>query len=84
MQTVTIQITHKNAFGALQDLEQKHFIRIVEALPVLKAVSLPGKKLTQSEFKNWVEQTEKSNTISLKEAKSKWATKRKQLQQFIK
>jgi hypothetical protein len=51
---------------------------------LLNATSLPGKKLTQGEFKNWIEQAEKSNTISLKEAKSKWATKRKQLQQLIK
>lgn len=51
-----------------------------------KALSpaLPGDPLSIKEFKAWIAESESSPTISLDEAKKKWASKRKQLQSLIK
>ena len=83
MQTLTVQITHKSALVALQNLEQKHFIKIVKD-PDLNSKALPGEPLSISEFKKWVADAENTTTTSLIEAKNKWAIKRKQLQKLIK
>lgn len=46
--------------------------------------ALPGSPMSDREFREWIEQAEKSPTISLKEYKSKWALKKKQLIKLIK
>ncbi len=45
---------------------------------------LRGQEMSTNEFKDWIEQAESKPTISLQEAKDKWITKRKHLQQSIK
>ena len=82
MQTVTVQITHKDGIDALQNLAEKRFIRIVK--PFVDSLSLPGQPANVKEFKDWIEEAENNNTITLQEAKNKWAAKRKQLQQLSK
>ena len=79
MQTLTVEITHNNAIKALQHLQEKHFIRILDK-PDLNSPSIPGEALSLAAFKDWLEDAENSSTVSLKEAKSTWANKRKQLQ----
>lgn len=83
MQTLTVRITHANAIKALQDLEEKRFIKIIDEL-VLDSPALPGKELNLQEFKNWIAGAEASDTISLLTAKSLWLSKRKQLKQLVK
>ena len=79
MQTLTVEITNSDAMQALHDLENKHFIRIINK-PGLNAVSLPGEALSLKEFESWINDAENAVTIDLKEAKSIWANKRKKLQ----
>jgi hypothetical protein len=78
MQTVTVQITDKNALKALHALEDKQFIRILENSHI-DSPALPGQTLSLSAFKQWIGAAENSPSIDLKDAKEKWAAKRKQL-----
>ena len=79
MQTLTVQITHQTALKTLHTLEEKNFIRIVEDAN-LDSPALPGSPLPLKAFKQWINNAERNDTISLKEARKKWAGKRKQLQ----
>jgi hypothetical protein len=81
MQTLTIQLTDNSALKAIHALEQKHIIRIVENTD-FESPSLPGAPLSLKDFKNWISHAENTPTVDLKEAKAKWAGKRKQLQKF--
>ncbi len=83
MQTVTVEITNESAFKALQDLEEKHFIKILTK-PDLNSPALPGEPLTAEEFKNMIAEAENSGSISLKEAKTEWAKQRKELLKLVK
>jgi hypothetical protein len=83
MQTVTVQLTDRSARKALQDLQQKRVIRIVKA-PRFESPALPGKPMHLNAFKAWVASAEEAPSVSLKAAKSTWATKRRQLQQLTK
>lgn len=55
-----------------------------ETLAQAASPALAGKPLTGQEFKNWVEEAEAMPSITLQQAKAKWAGKREQLQQLIK
>lgn len=81
MHTLTLQVTNESALKTIQSLEQKQLIKIVEDTN-LDSPALAGAPLSLKAFKNWIHDAESTNTISLKEAKSKWAEKRKQLQQI--
>jgi hypothetical protein len=81
VQTLTVEITNSSALKTLHSLEEKHFIRIVEDSN-LDSPALPGGQLSIKAFKNWISDAEHMRTIDLKEAKSKWAAKRKQLQKL--
>ena len=87
MQTVTIELTDNNSLKALQDLEHKHLIRIVkEPDPIaigLNSYALPGEPISEEDFKKWVEYAEDSPTVSITEAKQRWATQKKKLQKLI-
>ena len=82
MVTLTIELTGSNSLKALQDLEHKHLIRIVEE-PDLSLVALPGKPINDEDFRKWVEYTENSPTVSLTEAKQRWSTQKTKLQKLI-
>ena len=82
MQTLTIELTDNNSLRALQDLENKHLIRIVKE-PDLNSYALPGEPISEEDFKKWVEHAEDSPTVSLTEAKQRWATQKKKLQKLI-
>lgn len=81
MQTLTIQITDDNGLKALHALEEKHFIRIVEKKE-FDSPALPGEAMNLKAFQNWIRTSEDSPNITLREAKAKWANKRKQLQKL--
>ncbi len=81
MQTLTIAINNSNALKTLQELEEQHFISIVQTED-MDSPAFPGKRLSMSEFRKWIIQAEGLPTISYEDAKSTWASKRKQLQQL--
>jgi len=82
MQTITIELTDINSLKVLQDLEQKHLIRIVKE-PELKSYALSGESITEEDFKKWVEYTENSPTVSILEAKQRWTAQKEKLQKLI-
>ena len=83
MQILTVQITNSNALKALHALEDKRFIKIVKS-PGLASPALPGKEMDLQAFEAWISDAENAPTVSLKEAKSQWAAKKKQLQRLTK
>jgi len=82
MQTLKIELTDNNSLKALQELEHKHLIRIVKE-PDLNSLSLPGEPISEDDFRKWVKYAENSPTVSLSEAKQRWATQKKKLQKLI-
>lgn len=82
MQTIRIELTDNNSLKALQELEHKRLIRIVKE-PDLNSLSLPGEPVSEADFKKWVEYAEASPTVSLSEAKQRWATQKEKLQKLI-
>jgi hypothetical protein len=83
MQTLTVQITNTSALKALHALEEKRYIKIVKS-PGIASLSLPGKELDLPVLEAWISDAENASTVSLKEAKSRWATKEKHLQKITK
>jgi hypothetical protein len=71
MQTLTIELTGNNSLKALQDLEHKHLIRILNE-PDLGSYSLPGEPISNEDFRRWVEYAENSPTVSLTGAKQQY------------
>ena len=78
MQTITIEITGNNALQALQKLEHDNQIRILKRSDINLA-GVPGKSLSEEDFKKWVELAEDTDTISVNEAKQQWEVQNKKL-----
>ena len=78
MQTLTVEITNNHALKVLQNLQEKHFIKI-RATHDLNSLVLPGEPFTNEGFRNFILSREDGSNMSLKEAKTKWAKKKKQL-----
>jgi len=83
MRTITIEVKDSHALKTLKTLEDKQFISILETSEV-DSPAFSGKPLSQSEFNNWIRESELSPTVALSDAKEKWANKRKQLQGLMK
>lgn len=83
MHTITVQINNDNALKTLRSLQDKHMISIIEDTEI-DSPALPGAALSVSAFKNWIQAAEASPTVSLTDAKERWANKRKQLQKLTK
>ncbi|CAN5818861.1 hypothetical protein BH10BAC2_BH10BAC2_26970 [soil metagenome] len=83
MQTLTVEIKNDNALKVLQDLQEKHFISII-AQPDLKSHVFPGEAMTTAEFKQLIEDAENSGSMSLKEAKTQWSKRKKELLKLVK
>ncbi len=81
MQTLTVEINNSTALKTLENLASKHFITIIDKTD-LDSPALPGKALTLTEFKNWINAAENAPSVSLTEAKQTWANKRKQLEKL--
>ena len=82
MQTLTIELTGNDSLKALKDLEHKRLIRIVKK-PALDSYALPGRAISEEDFKKWVEYAEVFPTVSKTEAKQRWAKQKKKLQKLI-
>ncbi len=83
METLTVEITNNNALKVLQELQEKRFINI-RIKPDLNSPVFPGEPLTQEEFKELILSRENGSSMSLKEAKTKWTKKKKQLLKLVK
>ncbi len=83
MQTLNIEITNDNALQVLEDLQAKDFIKIRANFHLTSSV-FPGEPFTIEEFKNFILERENGTSISLTQAKAKWAKKKKQLLKSIK
>ncbi len=83
MQTLTIQITNSRGLKAIQALEEKKVIRIVDNIE-WDSPALPGEQMSLKAFKDWIARSEEAPTVSFKEAKSQWTNKKKQLQKLRK
>lgn len=81
MQTIRIELTDSNSLKALQELEQKRLIRIVNE-PDIDSFALPGEPVSEEDFSKWIEYAENTSTVSLSEAKQRWATQKKKLQKL--
>ena len=81
MQTILIELKNSKAFEALHNLEEKNIIRIVDEDS--SQLSLPGKPISEEEFRAWVKSAESTPTITLNEAKLQWGAKKKKLQRLI-
>lgn len=82
MQTLTIELTANNSLQALRDLEQKRLIKIIDKTD-LNSYTFPGEAINKEDFKKWVEYAENSPTVSLTEAKLRWAAQKKKLEKLI-
>lgn len=82
MQTLKIELTKSDSLKALQELESLHLIRIVNE-PDANSYALPGKPISEENFKNWIESAENSPTVSLTEARQQWAGQKKNLKKLI-
>ena len=81
MQTITIELTDINSLKALQELEHKRLIRIINE-PDVNSFVLPGETVSEEDFQKWIEYAEAAPTVSLSEAKQRWATQKKKLQKL--
>jgi len=82
MQTLTIELTNNNSLKALRELEHKHLIRISKE-PDLNSYALAGELISEEDFRKWVEYAEASPTVSITEAKQRWAAQKKKLRKPI-
>ena len=78
-QTRTIQIKNSGALKALNSLDERHFIKIADGSHA-DSPTLPGGPLSLKAYRNWIADAEHTPIMDLKEAKAKWISKRKQLQ----
>jgi biopolymer transport protein ExbD len=68
MQTVTIELKAYDSLKALHELEKKNLIKIHDH----DSLTLPGGEVDADEFIDWISKAEKSESITVNEAKSKW------------
>lgn len=82
MRTLKIELKDSKAYHLLQELEDKHLIRIVKE-PDLSSYALPGEPMNEEDFKEWIEYANDSPTLSFAEAKERWAIQKENLQKHI-
>ena len=81
MQTIFVEVSNDLAMNELQSMQSKKLIKIIN--PNFESLSLPGKPISITAFKKWIKDAENVETISLNEAKKRWANKKKKLQALI-
>lgn len=72
--------THKNASKPLNKKQQKHVVNEIG----YDSLVLPGPPLTADQFREWILSRENGPTISLQEAKARWAKMKKRLLKLAK
>ena len=78
-----IELKDKLAFEKLLNLEAKKLIHIVNPAGNVNSYALSGKPISVQDFRNWVDYTESTPTISLKDSKKQWERQKKKLQKLI-
>lgn len=79
---ITIQVTKNAGLKAIQALDQKKQIKIIEQID-LDSPSLPNSALSLKAFRDWIAEAEREPTVSSKEAKKQWAEQKKQILKLI-
>jgi len=79
MQVLTMELKGNNSLKALQDLEKMDLIRIVKE-PDLNSYALLGERISDEDFRRWIEYSENSVAIGKTEFKERWAQQRKKIQ----
>lgn len=79
MQTMMVEVNSSSALKVLRSLNEKKQIKILDETSS-ESPSLPGKPMSLTAFKTWIDHAESSHSISFQEVKKIWAGKRKQLQ----
>lgn len=79
MQTITIELKAYDSLKALKELERKNLIKIHQN----DSYALPGGEISEKQFKDWVNEAEKAESLSVNEAKVKWENHKKKLQNLI-
>lgn len=83
METITLEINDKEALKKLHVLEEKRLITIIRQTTI-DSPALKGEPMSIKAFKKWIQDAETTPSISLKDAKAKWAKKKTQLQKSMK
>ena len=83
MQTLTREITNSSAMRAIKSLASRKEIKIISN-DEMNSPAFSGTPLSISAMKQWIAYAEAAPTISLKAAKSEWASRKKHLQGFAK
>ncbi len=81
MQTLTLEITDSSAMPALKALVSKKAIKIISK-DEMHSPALPGEPFSLYALKQWISNAESAPSMSLKQARSQWANRRKQLQRI--
>lgn len=81
---LTILLTHDSALKALQVLERKQFIKIIKSTVDITSPSHKGKSIDLPTFEAWISKAQNGPTVSLKDARSKWAAEKAKIQQAAK
>lgn len=78
MPSLRVELKGNKALQALQELEQKQLITVLNE-PDLNSYSLPGDTISDDDFRKWIEYAESSPAIDLKEATQRWTDQKKKL-----
>jgi hypothetical protein len=62
---------------------EMHIIKVVEANKIIDSYALPSEPLCIKVFQDWIREAEKNDSISMIDAKKKWARKRTKLEKPI-
>lgn len=79
---ITNQVSNNAGLKAIKALEEKKQIEIINETK-FDSLILPGSPLSMKAFKELIAEAQSGPTISLQEAKKKWAAKRKRLLKSI-
>lgn len=78
METITISINNEDGRKIIRELQEKKLVTVIDT-PDLNSLVFPGEPVSEEEFKTWIALREEGESMSLAEAKAKWAEKEKQL-----
>lgn len=82
MQTITLEINDQRALEKIEALRKKKLVTVITKT-TYDSPALEGEPFSMKAFKEWISGAETDNSISLKDAKTKWQQKKKALQKNL-
>jgi hypothetical protein len=83
METLVVELKNKKAYKELYNLEFKKLIRIIPDDESFESLALPGKPADLDLFREWIEHSDNSPSISLTDSKKQWQAQRRKLEKLI-